>query len=226
MDDSYKIIFLDINNIIADEIVDMKDGDDIKQEVKEKFEFLSSIINNFIDNHILVDIEKEENYIFHLTSFIYQIEKGRTKCYKFYLFRQISENLNINIECNAFFIIINLEKQYSKDLLERLIENINNSGNINIYFLGYYKSKNDIVITKKDIEDLFIDQDSFVEHKYLEININENQEEVNEKMDKYIEELMNDIYLEEMAMNIGSTSNRIKNYDRGENNSNSGCTLI
>ena len=69
MDDSYKIIFLDINNIIADEIVDMKDGDDIKHEVKEKFEFLSSIINNFIDNHILVDIEKEENYIFHLTSF-------------------------------------------------------------------------------------------------------------------------------------------------------------
>ena len=33
MDDSYKIIFLDINNIIADEIVDMKDGDDIKHEV-------------------------------------------------------------------------------------------------------------------------------------------------------------------------------------------------
>ena len=214
MDDSYKIIFLDINNIIADEIVDMKDGDDIKQEIKEKFEFLSSIINNFIDNHILVDIEKEENYIFHLTSFIYQIEKGMTKCYKFYLFRQISENLNINIECNAFFIIINLEKQHSKELLERLIENINNSGNVNIYFLGYYKSKNDIVITKKDIEDLFIDQDNFVEHKYLEININENQEEVNEKMDKYIEELMNDIYLEEMAINIGSTSNRIKNYDR------------
>ena len=111
-------------------------------------------------------------------------------------------------------------------MLERLIENINNSGNVNIYFLGYYKSKNDIVITKKNIEDLFIDQDSFVEHKYLEININENQEEVNEKMDKYIEELMNDIYLEEKAINIGSTSNRIKNYDRGENNSNSGCTLI
>jgi hypothetical protein len=97
MDDSYKIIFLDINNIIADEIVYMKDGDDIKHEVKEKFVFLSSIINNFIDNHILVDIEKEENYIFHLTSFIYQIEKCMTKCYKFYLFRQISQNLNINI---------------------------------------------------------------------------------------------------------------------------------
>jgi hypothetical protein len=45
-------------------------------------------------------------------------------------------------------------------------------------------------------------------------------------MDKYIEELMNDIYLEEKAINIGSTSNRIKNYDRGENNSNSGCHLI
>jgi hypothetical protein len=54
MEDSYNLIFLDINNIIFDEIFEINEGENLKEEVKEKFEFISSIIKNFVDNHILV----------------------------------------------------------------------------------------------------------------------------------------------------------------------------
>ena len=56
----YNFIFLDVNNIILDEKAEIKDGDELKKEIKEKFEFIDSIINHFIENQILIDIEKEE----------------------------------------------------------------------------------------------------------------------------------------------------------------------
>ena len=217
-DDSYKIIFLDFNNIITEENVELKDGDDLKKEIKEKFEVSSWIIDNFIENHILVDIEKEENYIYHLTSFIYRIEKNKTKAYKFYLFRQIDEH--INIEPNACFIIFDLEKKISTQLIDKLkgiFDNIIKY--IKLYILGYYKSKNNIVTEIEGIEAFLIDDKEAIEPKYLVIELNkENQEEVG-KINKHIEDMLKDIYNENNTMGG-------KRKDKGESMAQSGCILI
>ena len=222
MKDSYKIIFLDINNIISDEIVDIKDGDELRPEVKKNFQFMTSIINQFIDNHILVDIENEENFIFQLTSFIFQVETGLMKKYKFYLFRQLSESINIDID--ALFIIINLEKEYSKDLVEKIIEDATNNSKVKIYVLGYYKSINDIVITKDKISNLFTDQEK-IDYKYNEIDLtNGNKDDINEQIDKYIEKMMLDIYSEEKGKN-SEEINQAESLGK-DGNSDSHCNII
>ena len=222
MKDSYKIIFLDINNIISDEIVEIKDGEELKPEVKNNFQFMTSIINQFIDNHILVDIENEENFIFQLTSFIFQVETGLMKKYKFYLFRQLSESINIDID--ALFIIINLEKEYSKDLVEKIIEDATNNSKVKIYVLGYYKSINDIVITKDKISNLFTDQEK-IDYKYNEIDLtNGNKDDINEQIDKYIEKMMLDIYSEEKGKN-SEEINQAESLGK-DGNSDSHCNII
>jgi len=212
MDDSFKIIFLDINNIIPEENVELTDGDDLKPEIKEKCEVINSILDNFIENNILVDVEKEEKYSFQVTSFIYRLDKTTIKTYKFYLFRQINENINIDI--SAFCIFFNLEKECSKELVETLIGLIEKMDIINICILGYYKSKNNIVTTKENIEELLKDENGTpIDHKYLEIELNkESENQVNE----YIGELMKEIY------NEGGK----KINDIGDRNAQSGCILI
>ena len=45
MNKSFKLYFLDINNIILDEKVEINNDDELKIEIKEKFEFIESIIN-------------------------------------------------------------------------------------------------------------------------------------------------------------------------------------
>ena len=196
-DDSYKIIFLDVNNIIAEENVELKDDDEeLKPEIKKKFEVASWIIDNFIKNHILVDVEKEENFIYHLTSFINKIEKNKTKTlktYQFYLFRKISEQ--INIKPHACFILFDLEKELPNKLLDKLmgiLENIIN--NIKIYILGYYRSKNNIVTKKEKIVGFFGDEIEEIENKYLDVELNnENKSQI---INEHIEKLMDEIFEE------------------------------
>ena len=223
MKDSYKIIFLDINNIISDEIVEIKDGEELKPEVKENFEFITSIINQFIENHILVDVENEENFVFQLTSFIFQVETGLMKKYNFYLFRQLNESINIDID--ALFIIINLEKEYSKDLVEKIIEDATNNSKVKLYVLGYYKSVNDIIITKDKIANLFTDQEQKIDFKYNQINItNENMGDINDIIDKYIEKMMLDIFSEEKGKNLDE--GQTESLARQDSNSDSHCIIL
>ena len=198
MNKSFKLYFLDINNIILDEKVEINNDDELKIEIKEKFEFIESIINNFIENHILVDIEDEEKNLVKMTSFIYQIEKGVMKTYKFFLFRKIMDEI-FNIEVDAFFVVIDLEKDSSK-LLKTIIDEIIKGTNIKFYILGFYKSKSDIKISKEKLEDLFEDKEQ-IEYKYSEINNNEEKDEIQQKIDKFIEQAMLDIYLTEKEGN-------------------------
>ena len=197
MNKSFKLYFLDINNIILDEKVEIN-NDELKIEIKEKFEFIESIINNFIENHILVDIEEEEKNLVKMTSFIYQIEKGVMKTYKFFLFRKIMDEI-FNIEVDAFFVVVDLEKDSSK-LLKTIIDEIIKGTNIKFYILGFYKSKSDIKISKEKLEDLFEDKEQ-IEYKYSEINNNEEKDEIQQKIDKFIEQAMLDIYLTEKEGN-------------------------
>ncbi len=198
MNKSFKLYFLDINNIILDEKVEINNDDELKIEIKEKFEFIESIINNFIENHILVDIEEEEKNLVKMTSFIYQIEKGVMKTYKFFLFRKIMDEI-FNIEVDAFFVVVDLEKDSSK-LLKTIIDEIIKGTNIKFYILGFYKSKSDIKISKEKLEDLFEDKEQ-IEYKYSEINNNEEKDEIQQKIDKFIEQAMFDIYLTEKEGN-------------------------
>ena len=216
-DNSYKIIFLDINNIIEEENVELKDNDELKPEIKEKFKISSSIIDNFIENHILVDVEKEEKFSYHLTSFIHRIDKNKIKTYQFYLFRQIVED--INIDFNACLIILNEEKELPIELLNKIIAIIseNKIYNLKISFLGYYKIKDSIITTEEKIEQLFNEKNILTEYKYHEINLNNQDPNEVKKINDCIEELMKEIYEE----NIGK-----KRKDKGDNNADSNCILI
>ena len=218
-DDSYKIIFLDINNIIGEKNVELKNDDELKPEIKEKFEISSSIIDNFIENHILVDVEKEENYIYHLTSFIYKIDKNKIKTYKFYLYRQIDEN--INIEFNAFLILINLEKELPIELLNKIMAIITHKEifNLKISILGYYKSNDSKITTSEYIDQLINEKNADIDYKYLEVDLNKQDlKEVNE-ITNFIEELVKEIYED----NNGTGR---KKREKGENNAASNCILI
>ena len=218
-DDSYKIIFLDINNIIGEKNVELKNDDELKPEIKEKFEISSSIIDNFIENHILVDVEKEENYIYHLTSFIYKIDKNKIKTYKFYLYRQIDEK--INIEFNACLILINLEKELPIELLNKIMAIITHKEifNLKISILGYYKSNDSKITTSEYIDQLINEKNADIDYKYLEVDLNKQDlKEVNE-ITTFIEELAKEIYED----NNGTGR---KKREKGENNAASNCILI
>ena len=222
----YNFIFLDVNNIILDEKAEIKDGDELKKEIKEKFEFTDSIINNFIENQILIDIEKEEKYSVKRNSFIYQIDNGIMKKYQFLLLRKIIKDI-FNIEIDAIFLVLDLEKGSDEELLKQLVEKIINNSKTKLYFLGIYKAKNNIEIKKENIFDLFIDQDQQVDHKYTEININnEDKDEINEAIDKFIEEAMFDVYISEKEKNFEGLKKVKAIDDKNENNSISGCVII
>ena len=222
----YNFIFLDVNNIILDEKAEIKDGDELKKEIKEKFEFTDSIINHFIENQILIDIEKEEKYSVKRNSFIYQIDNGIMKKYQFLLLRKIIKDI-FNIEIDAIFLVLDLEKGSDEELLKQLVEKIINNSKTKLYFLGIYKSKNKIEIKKENIFDLFIDQDQQVDHKYTEININnEDKDEINEAIDKFIEEAMFDVYISEKEKNFEGLKKVKAIDDKNENNSISGCVII
>ena len=216
-DDSYKIIFLDINNIIGEKNVELKNDDELKPEIKEKFGISSSIIDNFIENHILVDIEKEENYSYHLTSFIYKIDKNKIKTYKFYLYRQINEE--INTEFNACLILINSEKELPIQLLNKIMAIITKKkiDNLKISILGYYKSNNSIITNDKIIDKLFKEKNILIDYKYLEVDLNKQNLKGENEITTFIEELMNEIYED--------NNGKIRK-DKGENNSESNCILI
>ena len=193
MKKSLKLIFLDINNIILDEKIKLEDGDELRKDIQEKFEFIHSIIDNFKNNQILVDLETEEKYSVQQNSFIYQIEEGVMQNYKFILYRQLINNI-FNFEIEAFFIVIDLEKEFVNELLEKIINKISENTKIKMYILGIYKSKNDVKVTKEKIDDLFVDQKQTIDYKYIEVNINDDKEDINQKIDNFIEEAMLDVY--------------------------------
>ena len=193
MKKSLKLIFLDINNIILDEKIKLEDGDELRKDIQEKFEFIHSIIDNFKNNQILIDLETEEKYSVQQNSFIYQIEEGVMQNYKFILYRQLINNI-FNFEIEAFFIVIDLEKEFVNELLEKIINKISENTKIKMYILGIYKSKNDVKVTKEKIDDLFVDQKQTIDYKYIEVNINDDKEDINQKMDNFIEEAMLDVY--------------------------------
>ena len=223
MKKSYKFIFLDINNIILDEKTEIKEGDELSKKIQEKFEFTESIINNFIDNHILIDVEKEEKYSEKINNFIYPIENEIMKRYQFILVRKITKDI-FNAEYDASFIIVDLEKGNDLEILKNLIEKILDFGDIKLYFLGIYKSKKNIEI---NIGDFFIDQEQQNDYKYEEININnEDKEQINEKIDKFIEKALFDVYNSEKENDQNFFKIEKFSKDDGENQSISGCKII
>ena len=189
MSQDIEIIFIDINNIIEEEKEkddekgkkDVKNDEEKKDASKKEKTLLIKIIDHFLDNHILLDLENEEYEQYYEYSFIYQISKGITKQFKFYLFTRLKQE-SFSIDSNGLFILCDLENNKTKELLEKIIENIKKIGSdIRIYILGITKSKKEGVLTEELITKMFKDEEITLIYKEIDFNNIKNDNEVDNK---------------------------------------------
>lgn len=190
-----EIIFIDINNIIEEEKEkddekkkeDDKNDEEKKDASKKKKTLLNKIIDHFLDNHILLDLENEEYEQYYEYSFIYQIYKGITKQFKFYLFTKLKQE-SFSIDSNGLFILCDLTNNKTKELLEKIIENIKKiCPDIRLYILGIIKSKKEGVLTEELITKMFKEEEITLIYKEIDFNnINNDNEEDNKKDDNKI----------------------------------------
>ena len=185
-----EIIFIDINNI------NLKlNNDNPQNEIVEKKdeELLSKkIISHFIDNNILIDLEKKENEFFLQYSFIFKTGNNTSCGCKFFYFNKVyNEKFNID---KPLFIFCDIGDSKTLTLLKEFIEYIkkSDSKDVKISILGIKKSKNVNNLKKEVIIKLFNDEE--LDFKYNEFDLSENfneneeeDEEIFEEIDKTIE---------------------------------------
>ena len=112
LSNNLEILIFDINNF-EDEENDNNIKEKKEKDIKNKEELLSyKAITHFLENHIILDMEKEENEDYNEYSFIYQIQKGITKQCKFYLFSRVVQE-TFTIDSNALLIFSDLENENS-----------------------------------------------------------------------------------------------------------------
>ena len=166
-----EIVFCDINNIIEEE----NNNEEIKDEKDDNEKLMAfKIINHFLDNHILIDLEKEKYEQYYEYSFIYQIHKHVANRCKFYLFTKVTQKSFI-IDSNALYLFIDLENDETEELLQKAIEFVKKicPPDITIYILGMYEEKYQTVLSKESVTQLFFDAQ--INYKYDEINISINK---------------------------------------------------
>ena len=173
------LVFFDVNDIEEEE---NKNNNQIN--IKEN-SLLAKSIEHFIQNHILIDLEKEKYKNYFEYSFIYQIEKGIAKKIKLLLFSKIVHE-TFTIDSHSLFILIDLAKEKSKEYLNKVIESIKRISphDIRINILGIIFSKNNNpILNKENIIELFNDDETRL--KYNEINYNniniENEGNINKE---------------------------------------------
>ena len=185
MYENIEIVFFDINNFEEEENEEEENEekkeekkDDIKieksDEKKNEKSFPLKVIEYFLENHILIDNEKEEFEDYDLYSFIYQIEKSEARQCKFYLFSKITQE-SFTIDSNGLFIFCELQNEKAREILEKVIEKIKRicPQDIIIYILGIIKSDKECFLNKENIIKIFSEEE--INIKYNEIDINDNK---------------------------------------------------
>ena len=179
MSNSLELIFFDINNIIYEDIYEEDEKkmneDEENEEIKRipnKEKLLPyKIIEHFLYNIILIDLEIEESEKYNTYSFIYQVQRGIAKQCKLYLFKSLCQEA-FNVNSNGLFIFCELQNEKTEELLDKLIEFIKKSctKDIKLYIIGVIYPNKKNILTKENIKDLFDEEG--IDYKYDEININ------------------------------------------------------
>lgn len=221
-----EIIFIDINNIIEEEKEkddekkkeDDKNDEEKKDASKKKKTLLNKIIDHFLDNHILLDLENEEYEQYYEYSFIYQIYKGITKQFKFYLFTKLKQE-SFSIDSNGLFILCDLTNNKTKELLEKIIENIKKiCPDIRLYILGIIKSKKEGVLTEELITKMFKEEEITLIYKEIDFNnLNNDNEEDNKKDNKINNNTDNNNMINNDNKNIKNENNIINENNKDIN---------
>ena len=183
MSNSLELIFFDINNIIYEDIYeeDEKKMNDEEEENEEKIKKIPKkeklipykIIEHFLYNIILIDLEIEESEKFNTYSFIYQVQRGIAKQCKLYLFKSLCQEA-FNVNSNGLFIFCELQNEKTEELLDKLIEFIKKTctKEIKLYIIGVMYPNKKNILTEESIKDLFDEEG--IDYKYDEIIINPN----------------------------------------------------
>ena len=210
MSQSIEIVFIDINNFDEKE---EKEKEKKEEDSKKKKTILFKILDHFIENAIMIDIETKENEYYYEYSFIYQIEKGIAKQFKFHLFTKLKQDFII--DSNALFILCDLENKKTKSLLEIMIENIKNIylKGFKTYILGIKRTNNKTALNENKITAMFVNED--IEVEYKEVNFNDNNE-INNNINSKVDNNNNEINIK----NNNLSNNNINNNNNNQNNIN------
>ena len=222
MSNSLELIFFDINNIVYEDIYeeDEKKMNDEEEENEEKIKKIPKkeklipykIIEHFLYNIILIDLEIEESEKFNTYSFIYQVQRGIAKQCKLYLFKSLCQEA-FNVNSNGLFIFCELQNEKTEELLDKLIEFIKKTSikDIKLYIIGVMYPNKKNLLTEENIKNLFDEEG--IDYKYDEIIINPNN---NSKLDDSKSNNNISIDIKNEDNNINNIIN-IKNEDEDNN---------
>ena len=214
-----KILFLDINSFY-NEI-------DIEKKKKEKLNDL--IINIFINEHIIVgkkinnDKDNPEN---NFISFTYQVKAGSTARIFFYQLSNLNKVYSINLNVDAFFILVDIEEKNALNKLDKVIEYVKQycPKKIETYILGIYKNKNNIIEDFNESKILkFLNKKKFLYNYQNVLLLKEDQEykQINENFENILFKIF------EHKKNYKETNEEEEQiYDRDEDKSRSRCNLF
>ena len=219
MSHKLEIVIFDLKDINEENNDDNNENNENKSEIFNKENSLSyKIIEHFINNNIIIDLETEECGKFHIYSFIYQVQKGIAKQCKFYLFNDLCEEA-FKIDSNGIFIFCELNNEKTKEFLEELIEYVKKTcpQDIKLFIVGIISSRNQNNLNKINIPELIKEEE--IDYKYKEINLNDNQNNINNHKNNINNE-KNNIILDDKSDNNIEKEDNNKEDENNQNNKN------
>lgn len=156
MSSKITITCFDINHGLKD----IKDNDNLLIENP------ITILDEFKQIHLFLEFEEKQKTSSEIKyTFSINIMKNIQIIYEIIILRDISFIHNISFSTDANIIFINLEKENTKQQLEKIINYINDSCSFEIktYIIGIYKDKIIPLLNKECIESLFDEQKFFCE---------------------------------------------------------------